>query len=180
MNQNLGRKGEGGHIHNSTILLLKDCPFSNKFYQKPTGTPETMPLLHSTTLKGIPWRPRHSTTPPPQPTTWVCGATPPPHSQWCFTYRQPFHRLECAHHFTWILDLINRLNWLGRLLSGGVTKAKGDARWDTPTKTHGTSTGSVSKVLLEKATPTCISHIRWHVGTLARVNLLFSSSTLVI
>ena len=68
---------------------LKDASENFADHQKPTGSPQTLPLTQHS-LDSIKTHTLMSVTFPntmTQPISWVGGATPPPHNHQPFTYR---------------------------------------------------------------------------------------------
>ena len=84
------RREGPGHTDNSTILFLKDA-HSRRCFDSPPKVHQQF-YYHNTALTPLN-HDFHDIPPHPititQPTSCVGGATPPPHSQWPFTYRQP-------------------------------------------------------------------------------------------
>ena len=103
-------------------------PFSKKFWLTTRTMPPVQHSLDNTK--------RHTLTSPTittQPISCMGGANPPPQH---FTHWQPLLQPDCAHHSTWVLHLINWLNWPLTGQWGGVVKVKGHTEWGTPTPTH--------------------------------------------
>ena len=89
----LGQKGGARTPLKKTPSCSSRTPIFNQDHRNPTTSPQTLPLtqhsldiIKAHTMMSVPFH--HTLNTMAQPTSWVGGATPPPHNHQPFTSRQ--------------------------------------------------------------------------------------------